>query len=258
MNMIRSYVATLFHKMPDCSVNPDEAVVIGACMQAVMKQRNKQVEDLILTDVCPYTLGTQIINPNAKWGEEDALYSPIIQRNTTVPASRTQRYYTVVDNQTHLLFKIYQGENRLVKKNLLLDQIKVMIPLAPAGCESASVTFTYDINALLEVIVKVDSTGEIVKKIIKSPDSPISMEEAEARFLELEYLKLHPREQEENKVVLFRAEELYEELLGTKREKLAYYISWFEGVLNNGTPENVEKARETIEMVIKQLEHPVF
>lgn len=259
MHIIRSHVGTLFHQMPDCSVNPDEVVVIGACMQAAMKERNKQVEDLILTDVCPYTLGTSIKNPNAQMsGKSENLYSPIIQRNTTVPASRTSRYCTAYNNQDCISIEVYQGENRMANKNLLLDEIQVKVPMAPAGQETVSVTFTYDINALLEVIVKVDSTKETVKKIIKSPDCQISMEEAEARFAQLEYLKLPPREQEENKLVLFKAEELYEELLGNKRESLAQAISWFEGILDSGEPEDIEEAREKMKETLQMMQYSPF
>lgn len=259
MPLIRSYVATLFRKIPDCSMNPDEVVALGACMQAAMKERNKQVEDLILTDVCPYTLGIDVINRNALMrGGDDSLYSPIIQRNTTVPASRTRRYYTVYDNQRYLSVGIYQGENRMVSKNLLLDELEIKVPMAPAGKESISVTFTYDINSLLEVIVKVDSTGEVFKKIIKSPDSTVSLEEAEARFEELEYLKLPPREQEENKLVLFKAEELYEELLGGTREELSQIISWFEEILDRGEPEEIEESRVQVENYLKMLQYSPF
>ncbi len=225
--LVRSYVGALLKMLPDYSVNPDEVVAIGACMQADMKERNEAVEDLILTDVCPYTLGTGIINKN---GSSD-LYSPIIQRNTTVPASRTKTYFTVHDYQKKLSIGIYQGENRLVDNNLLIDTITIDVPPNKAGMESVSVTFTYDVNSLLEVIVKSKSTGMEVKKIIRSSDSDISEEEAEKRFAELEYLKLPPREQEENKLVLFRAEELYEELLGAEREQMGYNISVFEGIL---------------------------
>lgn len=251
MHMIRTYIGRLFNQMPDLSVNPDEVVAFGACMQAAMKERNKQVEDLILTDVCPYTLGTGIINRNSNLSE-DNLFSPIIQRNTTIPASRTKKYFTTVDDQSVMRIGVYQGENRLVKKNLLLGEVIVNLPMAPAGEESVSVTFTYDINSLLEVIVKVDSTGETVKKIIKSPDNQISLEEAQARFKELDYLKIPPRQQEENKLVLFRAEELYEELLGANREILSECISRFEGILDNAEPEEIDEERERLEKVIHQ------
>lgn len=246
--IVRSYVATLMKLVPDYSVNPDEVVVIGACIQAAMKERNEAVEDLILTDVCPYTLGTGIINKN---GNSD-IYSPIIQRNSTVPVSRTKTYVTVYDYQKKIKFGIFQGENRLVDNNLCIDEIEIDVPPNKAGRESASVTFTYDVNSLLEVIVKSNSTGEIVKKIIRSSDVDISEEEAEKRFAELEYLKLPPREKEKNKLVLFRAEQLYEELLGMEREQMGYNISVFEGILENGEPEEIDAAREQMKAILDQ------
>lgn len=249
--LVRSYVATLLKKIPDYSVNPDEVVVIGACMQAAMKEKNEALEDLILTDVCPYTLGTGVVNHN---GDCD-IYSPIIQRNTTVPASRTRQYYTARDYQTTLDVAIYQGENRLVDSNLLLGELKVKVPPKPAGQESISITFTYDINSLLEVIVKTNSTGEVVKKIIRSSNCDISEEEAEKRFAELEYLKLPPREQEENRLVLFRAEELYEELLGAEREIMGRNIAIFESVLEHGEPEEIEEARENMKKAIESFSY---
>ena len=249
--LVRSYVATLLKMLPDYSVNPDEVVAIGACMQAAMKERNEALEDIILTDVCPYTLGTGVINRNG----DSELYSPIIQRNSTVPVSKTRKYYTAYDYQKRLTIGIFQGENRLVDKNLKIDEISVDIPPNKAGHESISVTFTYDVNSLLEVIVKSDSTGEVVKKIIRSSDCDISEEEAEARFAELEYLKLPPREQEENKLVLFRAEELYEELLGYEREQMGHNISVFEHILENGEPEEIEAAREQMKEI---LDHYIF
>ena len=244
--LVRTYVATLLKKIPDYSVNPDEAVVIGACMQAAMKERNEAVEDIILTDVCPYTLGIGIHNPN---GSSD-IYSPIIQRNTTIPYSRTRRYVTVHDYQKEIEINVYQGENRLVDNNLLIDRIKINVPPDKAGREAVSVTFTYDVNSLLEVIVKSDTTRQQVKRIIKSSENDISEEEAEQRFAELEYLKLPPREQEENKLVLFRAEELYEEMLGMEREIMGKNIAIFEGILENGAPEEIEEAREQMKIIL--------
>ena len=244
--LVRAYVAKLMKKMPDYSVNPDEVVVIGACMQAAMKERNEAVEDIILTDVCPYTLGIGIHNRNG----DSLIYSPIIQRNTTIPASRTRSYCTVTDYQTEVKVAIYQGENRIVNNNLLIDELSIVVPPNKAGMENIEVTFTYDINSLLEVIVKSKTTNEEVRRIIRSSTCDISDEEAMARFAALEYLKLPPREQEENKLVLFKAEELYEELLGKEREELAYYISVFEGVLENGEPEEIEAARENMRKVL--------
>ena len=140
------------------------------------------------------------------------------------------------------------------------DRLEIIIKIicTPAGEESVSVTFTYDINSLLEVIIKSDSTTQVIKKIIRNTNSDISEEEAKKRFEELEYLKLPPREQEKNKLVLFQAEELYEELLGEARERLGYKISIFEAVLNRGEPEEIEEAREDMKKLIQMFQTSPF
>ncbi len=254
MPIVRSFVASMFQKFPDCSVNPDEVVVMGACMQAAMKERNRFVEDLILTDVCPYTMGTNIIN---KSGTGD-LYSPIIQRNSTVPLSRTHTYCTAYDYQTSVRFEILQGENRKASNNLRIGVIEVEVPPNERGKESIDVTFTYDINSLLEVIVKVNSTGEVHKQIIMNEDCTISLEEAQERFERLDYLKLPPREQEQNKLIMFKAEELYEELIGRERDEFGQYIETFEYILNTQEPEVIEEEREKFEEIIRRFQRSPY
>lgn len=249
MPVVRDFAARVFRKLPACNINPDEAIVTGACIQSAMKQRNKMVEDLILTDVCPYTMGVSVWNPN---GDED-LYSPIIQRNSTVPVSRTENYCTVNDYQQVLKFKILQGENRKASNNLVIGEIEVAVPPNRKGAESVDITFTYDINSLLEVIVKVKSTGEVMKQIIMNDECRLSLEEAQTRFAELDYLKIPPREQEQNKLTLFRAEEMYEELMGRDREWFEDQIRRFEYFLSKGEPEEIEQERERLELIMKEL-----
>lgn len=254
LHIVKSCVAKLLRKVPDYSINPDETVAIGACIQAAMKAREEAVEDIVLMDVCSHTLGIGIINYNGA----SQIYSPIIQRNTIVPVSRTATYHTIMDYQTSIDLGIYQGENRLVENNLLIDRLEIRIPPNLAGHESIDVTFTYDINSLLEVLVKANSTGQTVTKIIRTTDYDISEEEARERFEELAYLKIPPREQEENKLVLFQAEALYEELLGWEREMVGKNIAVFENILENGEPEVIEEAREQMKAIIKKFQNAMF
>lgn len=248
MPVVRQFAANIFKKLPAIGINPDEAIVTGACIQSALKQRSKFVEDMILTDVCPYTMGVDIHNKN---NSDESLYSPIIQRNSTVPVSRTKTYYTVSNYQSVIHFDILQGENRKADNNLKIGELEVPVPPNKAGHESVDITFTYDINSLLEIIAKVKSTGEVYKMIIMNDDCGISLEEAQARFAELDYLKIPPREQEQNRLTLFRAEELYEELMGYEREQFGDFISYFEGVLETGEPEDIEKARLQLEEIMK-------
>ena len=215
--IVRKFVARLFHRLPNSTVNPDEAVALGAAIQSAMKERNKAIKEVILTDVCPFTLGTEVSREIDEGYFESGHYCPIIERNTIIPASRTERLYTIRDNQTQLRVHILQGESRFAQNNLSLGELLIDIPKAKAGEESIDVTYTYDINSILEVVVKVVSTGKTVRQVIKSQYTQMTDEEIEQRLQDLSYLKIPPRDQEENKLLLLRGERIYEESIGNQR-----------------------------------------
>ncbi|MBQ8562733.1 MAG: molecular chaperone HscC [Firmicutes bacterium] len=252
--IIRRFVGRLMGRPAKASINPDEAIVIGAALQAAMKERNKEIKEIVLTDVCPYSLGTDTSIRGIGDSLESGYFDPIIERNTVIPASRTKKYWTVRDNQRSVCVDILQGESRLAKGNLLLGRVTVPVPPRPAGEESITVTFTYDINALLEVIVKVDSTGVTKKIIIKGEDSIYDDAEAADRMSQLDYLKIHPRDQEENKLLLLKAERMYEEALGDLRPMINRSLMQFEAKLDHPKPEEITRGRDDFREALAQLE----
>ena len=252
--LLRRFVGRLMGRPAKVEINPDEAIVIGAALQAAMKERNEEMKEIVLTDVCPYSLGTDTSIRGVGNTLEGGYFDPIIERNTVIPASRTKKYYTVRDNQRTVVVDILQGESRLASGNLLLGRISVPVPPRPAGEESITVTFTYDINSLLEVIVKVDSNGTTKKMIVKGEDSIYSDEEARQRMAQLDYLKIHPREKEENKLLLLKAERMYEEALGDIRPMINQALIQFESALERQKPEEIQQAREEFKEDISRLE----
>ncbi len=254
MPMIRHFVAKLFRRLPDSSVNPDEAVALGAAIQGAMKERDQAIREVILTDVCPFTLGTEVVREVEDGQYEGGHYCPIIERNTVIPASRTERLYTIRDNQTKLNVHILQGESRFAKNNLSLGHIEIEIPKAKAGEEPVDVTYTYDINSILEVEVKVVSTGKKVRQVIKGQYTQMTDEEIEQRLKDLAYLKIHPRDQEENKLLLLKGERLYEETVGDKRQFIEYELNLFEKALNTHDEAKIGPARERLQAFLKTME----
>lgn len=243
LSFIRKFVGKLFHNLPDTSINPDEAVALGAAVQGAMKERKEGIKEVILTDVCPFTLGTEVVWEKENGRFEDGHYCPIIERNTTIPASRTERLYTVSDNQTQIRCKVLQGESRFTGNNVLLGEIRINVPKAEAGKECVDVTYTYDVNSILEVEIKVISTGEITKQIIRTNATDMSEEEIKERMEELSYLKIHPREKEENKLLLLKGERLYEESVGRNRIEIEYALREFEKALDTREDAVIEGAR---------------
>ncbi|RKH00534.1 molecular chaperone DnaK [Corallococcus sp. CA047B] len=159
--LVRQLVAEYFGREPRAGVNPDEAVALGAALQAGLKTgAMSAARGIMITDVCPFTLGVEV---QASVGRErvGGVFSPLIPRNTTVPVSRTETFATTVEGQRSVEIRVFQGEGRLVRDNLLLDEYTVEgVPPARAGAEKVAVTFTYDINGILNVTTRVVSTGK--------------------------------------------------------------------------------------------------
>lgn len=254
MPMIRKFVGKIFGMFPNFSINPDETVALGVALEVAIKERKEEMREIIMTDVCPFTLGTSIVVQTEPSKYQSGYYLPIIERNTVIPVSRTERLYTVYDNQTEIVIDILQGESRMAKNNLKIGEIKVNVPKAKAGEEAIDVTYTYDINSLLEVIVKVISLNKTTTVIIQSEDSLMTEEEAQKRMEELSYLKIHPREDEENKLLLYTGERLYERSTGKTRMYIGQLIRDFENVLDRQYRQEIEEERKKLKEELSKFE----
>lgn len=253
--IVRTFVGKLFGRLPNTNINPDEAIALGAALQGAMKERNEAIKEIVLTDVCPYTLGTNVSIRRSQDYYESGHFCPIIERNTVIPVSRTERLCTVYDNQSQINVEILQGESRLAKNNLLLGEIDIKVPKGPAGSEAIDVTYTYDINSILEVEVTVVSSGEKKRMVIQKNEGALSNEEVEARLAELSELKIHPRDREENKLLLARGERLYEESIGDTRTEIDIYLRKFEEALETQDKIIVERVYEEVKEFFDNIEN---
>lgn len=251
---IRSFVAKLFGRLPSSGIDPDETVAVGAAIQAAMKERNSSIKEIVLTDVCPYTLGTNISVQRANGYYEPGHFCPIIERNTIIPVSRVERLYTVHENQKRLSVEILQGESRLAKDNIYLGELEVAVPSGAAGEQAIDVRYTYDINGILEVEVTVISTGVKKRMVIEKNPGYMSQEEIEERLNDLSYIKIHPRDKEENKLLLARGERLYEESIGEIRSAIAKAMEWFEAILDKQDEHEIEEAAKEVQELFKEIE----
>ena len=252
--VVQRFMTRLFEQFPRNEVNPDEAVALGAAVQSAIKERNETIKEVVLTDVCPFTLGTEVSVEREGGFFEPGHYCPIIERNTVIPASRTERLYTIRDNQSRITVNVLQGESRFAANNVLLGEFEVRVPKNKAGEEAVDITYTYDINSILEVEVKVVSTGEKITRIIKGQELDMTDEEIAKRMEELSYLKIPPREQEANRLVLAKADRLYEELTGDGRTMLEMAVRKFENALDKQDDEFTGQALKELNSLMKELE----
>lgn len=252
--LIRSFVGKLFGRLPATNINPDEVVAMGAAIQAAMKKRDKAIKEIVLTDVCPYTLGTNTSIQKPGGYYESGHFFPIIERNTVIPVSRVERLYTVKDNQKKISVEILQGESRLAKENILIGEITVSVPPARGGEQAIDVRYTYDINGILEVEVTVVSTGAKKTMVIEKNPGHMSKEEVQERLEELKEIKIHPREKEENKHLIARGERLYEESIGLARTYIAKGISDFEDALDKQDEREISRAYDELKKLLNEIE----
>ena len=168
MPLIFETVKKIFKKEPHKGVNPDEVVALGAAIQAGVL--GGEVKDLLLLDITPLTLGIETLG---------SVMTPLIEKNTTIPTSKTQIFSTAADNQTSVEIHILQGERSMATDNRTLGRFMLDgIPPAPRGLPQIEVTYDIDANGILNVKAQDKATGK-EQKITITSSSGLSKEEIE-------------------------------------------------------------------------------
>jgi len=253
MPAVAKLATQIFGRLPLRTLPPDEAVALGAAVQAALKAGDAALGDMIVTDVAPFSLG---VSSARKLGEQivDGLFSPILERGTVIPASREKTFVTMEDNQQEIVFGVYQGEHSLVRDNKKLGEYTVSgLPKKPAREQSVRVRFTYDLNGILEVDMTPEGTGKTETLVIEgSPGRLTAKQLAEARKA-MSRLKFHPREALPNATLLARADALYVELTGPLREELGSALSAFRLALETQSEETIATGRDRLAQLVNSL-----
>ena len=232
------------NKLVSIVADPDTVVAYGVGVAVGMRERNKMFKERILTDVCPFTLGTELVGNQ---------FAPIIPRNTTVPTSKSEYFYTIADYQDKVNVGIYQGESLNIDDNLFLGNFLIDVPRNIAGKEAINVRFTYDINGILEVEATVVSTGLKKSKLIVNGD--LSEEEKNEKIKMLEEIKIQSENKNKDKLLLERANRIYAEIVNTEiRNHISGYLKNYQMVVATGDRIRIQKAKESFSQFLDKID----
>jgi molecular chaperone HscC len=257
MPAIKKKVKEIFHLDPRSRLNPDEVVALGAAVQAGLIEEQVSLEDLVVTDVSPFTLGIEL---SKQFGSElrGGYYLPVINRNTTIPISRVEHVATTKPNQEEVTVRVFQGEGRRVVDNTFLGEFEVEgIPKGPAG-QQVDIRFSYDLNGVLEVEATVVETQVKSTLVITKYARGLSEEEIAESIQRMNELKRHPREESANRFIMKRAERVYKELPMMQREHLAELVDGFEGALELQERDLIDRHRDALEHFLDMYEDSFF
>ena len=251
MPLVRQLVTRMFSRFPRNELNPDEVVALGAGVQAGLIAENRALDDIVLTDVMPYSLGLSVARHN---GEriEAGFFLPLIERNSFVPVSVMKTFSTMEDNQKQIEIEAFQGESRKVSENLLLGKMSVKVPARKAGLVDIDIRFTYTLDGILEVECKVHGQDATTTMVIEKVPGTLSAEDIAQRLKALDALKMHPRDVPENRLLAAEASKRYEQTLGERRQIIDHYATQFEQAIEKQDLRVIALARDELRRVLDQ------
>ena len=254
MPAVQNLVKELTGKEPNRSVNPDEVVAIGAAIQAGII--TGEVRDVVLLDVTPLSLGLETLG---------SVKTTLIERNTTIPTSKTEIFSTAEDGQTAVDIHILQGERAMAADNMTLGRFRLEgIPPAPRGVPQIEVTFDIDVNGIVNVKAKDTGTGK-EQKITITASTNLDKDQIDALVQDAERHANEDRDRREladlrnqADAAAYQVERLVNEhsdqLSDEEKSEIESQVAELRGLLDQDEPDLAELRRRTEELSQRQLE----
>jgi molecular chaperone HscC len=252
MPCMKEFITDQLGANPRSDLNPDQVVALGAAVQAALLMEDRAVADIVMTDVCPHTLGIEV-SKDIGGNQLPGYFSPIIHRNTTIPVSKEGLFSTTEPNQFSVELRIFQGESRKVKDNLLLGTLTISgLPAGPAG-SPFFVRFTYNSSGILEVEAVIPETGKKFSTVLTQSQAKLTAKEIDDAIREMQQYKFYPRDEIENQKLLAFCERIVGEISPFHRQSLESALDVWEQAMSSGDREFFETAKSGLLIVLSQL-----
>ena len=241
LRLVQDFLSYCIDQAVQVADDPDKMIAKGCALLAGIKERQGEV----LSDICPFTLGTAVVGDR---------FSPIIERNSPLPASRTEQYYTAELGQSQVKVEVYQGEMMKASQNLFLGELEVPVPVNKKAHEGFTIRFTYDLNGILDVEVTIDSTKIVFNHVILQESITLTEDEIKEKQVELTRYKINAQETEVYRFLIEKANRVYSMLLGRRRDELMAETRRFEEEVRQASMYHLPKIYQSFSNYLEFLE----